>query len=88
MLPSQRLGIKNKLAAFSFDRAVVVYGSTVDAALREEIEIGSGDSKRKIPRYTLQEIFRKGHFLQRGDGNVGDLSLLKKPEGAFYDEVE
>jgi hypothetical protein len=78
------LGVKNELAAYLFDGAVVTFGNAVENALQETFEIGSGDTKKTIQKYTLKEIL-SGRMLESEDGGSGDLGILKK--SGFYEEV-
>lgn len=84
-LPSQVLDPSHAwddLTRYQIDNAVTFFGLTIEGALQERIERGSGGNKRWSPRYTLSELLDdKFQFPREGD----DLSMIKGSE--FYDEV-
>jgi hypothetical protein len=79
------LNIQDKLAAYQLDAAVTTFGITIKNALQEQIEVGIGETKKRIAKYTLPQLLDER--FQFGDDDGGDLSLLKGGAGEFYDEV-
>lgn len=75
-----------RLACYLFDGAVIAFGQTVEWALQQTLEIGAGDTKRLIPKYTLAEIFERGLWMEGRGGGSGDWGLVKK--SGLYDEVK
>lgn len=74
----------NPLTAYNLDAAVVAFGVTVENALQETFEIGAGDSKKTIRKYTIGEILA-GRLLER-EGGSGSMAFLKNSD-MNYEEV-
>lgn len=87
--PSRLLRVKNSLAAYLFDGAVITFGSIVESALHERIEVGSGDSKKFVDKYTLKQLLEPSFKLPREDRQAqsANINMLKGVAGAFVDEV-
>jgi hypothetical protein len=87
MMPGMELLCQlNPLTSYQLDAAVTYFGNVIENALYERIEVGFGETKKSIAKYTLPQILDDKFQFRDDDG--GDLSLLKGGEGEFYDEVE
>jgi hypothetical protein len=65
---------------------VTTFYITIKNALQEQIEVGIGETKKRIAKYTLPQLLDE-RFQFGDDDDGGDLSLLKGGAGEFYDEV-
>jgi hypothetical protein len=65
--PSQLVDIDDSLAAYLFDGAVVTLGNIVENSLLETDESGSGDTKKRVNRYTLDQLLDPKFHLPRGN---------------------
>lgn len=76
------------MAAYCLDGAVVAFGTIVENALMEVVEVGSGEHKGRRPRYTLSQILAPAFCLPRLEAErAGDLESLHGVAGGFFDEV-
>jgi hypothetical protein len=82
--PSQLVGIQNEYAAYCLDGAVTTFGRIVENALLERIEVGSGKTAKRVPRWTLKQILSDGFTFPREQADGGDGPAV---DGEFYDEV-
>jgi hypothetical protein len=82
-LPSELLdpcGHYDDLTRWQIDNVVNYFGTVVENALQETIEVGT----KRIARYTLKQILEPDFRLHRDEGD--SLALLKGATD-FYDEV-
>lgn len=54
--PSQIVGVSDEWAALQFDNAVVLVGTGIENASQEMREVGSGKSKKMVPKYHMDEL--------------------------------
>lgn len=85
--PSAIVGVEDELAAYCLDGATVTLGTVIENALMEMVEIGSGDSRKSTPRYTLKKLLDDDFELPREGMGGTDIGKLKGAAGAHYDEV-
>lgn len=86
--PSQWLQappLRNDLAAYQFDGAVMYVGLTIENALQEREEYGPINARQWRAKYTLKQLLDPEFRLARA-GEVGD-SGLKALAAAFPGEV-
>lgn len=55
----------DELAAYEFDSAVNFFGITIENALQERDEVGTGKNARYEPRYTLDKLLDPAFRLPR-----------------------
>jgi hypothetical protein len=80
--PSSLLCVDDPLVAYQFDAAVTAFGTVIENALHERVEVGSGKFKRYVARYELRDLLADGfQFPRVGD----DLAVFRQIEG--YEEV-
>lgn len=79
-------GLTDEWAAYCFDNAVLYLGMTVENALHERDEVGTGNARRSMPRYTLKQLLDETFRLPRHD-EEDSLEGFRGMDGAFYDEV-
>lgn len=84
--PSSLLCIRDRLAAYQFDNAVIRFRIIMENALQETVEVGVGTSRRVVARYTLQELLDPDFKFAREQEAVSP-AMFKRVDGAFYDEV-
>lgn len=75
------------MARYCLDGAVVAFGVTVENALHETVELGSGKHKTRRARWTLSEILQDDFTLPRRDEKQASIDSLKGIDGAYFDEV-
>lgn len=57
MLPGMEfLASLNPLTPYLLDKACVTFGTVIENAMQETVEVGTGSSKRTVPRYKLPEL--------------------------------
>jgi hypothetical protein len=71
----------NPLTAYQFDAAVVAFGTTIENALQEQIQVGAGKDKRWKQKYKLSDLLNDKFQFQREN----PLTALQGVEG--YEEV-
>lgn len=59
------MGITNSWAAYQFDNAVVYLGITIENALQERVETGTGKHKEYREKYTLPQLLHENFRLPR-----------------------
>ena len=59
-------------AVYQFDAAVNYLGLVVENAMLETTEVGVGDSKRSIAKYTLAQLLDDEFRLPRAGADAGD----------------
>lgn len=74
------------MAAWMLDNCVTFFGTVVENALHERDEVGTGDARRSMPRYTLKQVLDESFRLPRHD-EEDSMEGFKGMDGAFYDEV-
>lgn len=79
------MGITDEYEAFCLDGAVVLFGTIVESKLMERIEVGSGSTKKRVPRWTLKQILTDGFTFPREQS--GDSGASGAVDGEVYDEV-
>jgi hypothetical protein len=80
--------LRSEYAAYCLDGATATFGITVENALAETVEVGIGETKKHVAKYTIGKLLGPNFVLPRpGDSSVGDMGLLKSAAGGFYDEV-
>lgn len=78
-------GLVDEWTCYQFDNAVLWFVNTIENALTERVEVGAGDSRKSIARYTLTQLLDPAFTLPR-DGNDSGMDMLMG--GEYYDEVE
>lgn len=63
--PSVDLELDDPLIALCTDRAVTWFGITVENALLERVDVGSGKDKRSEAKYSLEELLDPAFALSR-----------------------
>jgi len=75
------VGIEDRWAAYQLDAAVTLVGTAIESALHEMQEVGAGERRRLVPRYTLAQLLDPGFRLpppERARSTQGDgLAALK-----------
>jgi hypothetical protein len=67
---------------------VTTFGITIENALYERIDVGAGDKKKSVAKYTLPQLLdERFQFGDESGAGRSELSRLKGTENAFYDEV-
>jgi len=66
---------------------VVTFGLIIENALQERDEVGEGQGRRSIPRYTLSQLLDPEFKLPMTDSEES-APLPMHVDGAFYDKVE
>jgi hypothetical protein len=79
--PSQLLCLNDALVAYQFDCAVVTFGTIVENALQETVEVQVGDKTRTRPKYNLNMLLDDGFQFPQEE----PLDALKALDG--YEEV-
>lgn len=74
------------MAAWMLDNCVTFFGTVVENALHERDEVGTGNARRSMPRYTLKQLLDETFRLPRHD-EEDSMEGFKGMDGAFYDEV-
>lgn len=72
--PSDIVGIDDRWAAYQFDAATCLVGTTVENALQETYETGG----KLTPRYTLTQLLDAGFRLPPPAGSGSAVKALKK----------
>ena len=80
------MSVKNKLAAYMLDKAVVLLGSTIDGALMERTE--PNDDGKTHPIYTLDWLLLPGSYLPRRKREQASPMGLERVHGMMSDEVK
>jgi hypothetical protein len=86
-LPSEVFGERNPLAAWMLDNCVLTFGTLIENALLEEDEIGSGESLKRIKRYTLAQLLDPEFRLPRPVDESDDFGVFMGVDGIDFDEV-
>jgi hypothetical protein len=87
LLPSQVLRENDPLAAWSLDNLVLTFGTIVENALLERDEIGSGQHKQSVSRYTLTQLLDPAFTLPRPVSETDELESYGPVAGLIMDEV-
>ena len=85
--PSDIIGIDDRWAAYQFDSAVCLVGTTMENAIQETVK--SGDSI--VPRYTMAQLLDADFRLPRAakPNAVGALkAMASKSKSVRYHEVK
>lgn len=72
--PSDIIGIRDRWAAYQFDSAVALVGTTIENALQETVKAGEKTS----PRYTLAQLLNADFRLPRDPPKPNAVDALKK----------
>lgn len=54
--PSDIIGVQDRWAAYQFDSAVTLVGGAIENAVQEMQEIGEGQHRRLVPKYSLEQL--------------------------------
>lgn len=73
----------NPLTAYQFDAAVTTFGMIIKNALHETVEVASGNGKRSVAKYKIDELLNDNFQFRRPD----PLAIFKKLGAEIYDEV-
>lgn len=79
-------GITDAWAAYQFDCAVVYFGTVIENASQEQINVGDDSHPRYKRKYTLAQLLTEGFVLDT-DSDEGDIDGLRGVDGAMFDEV-
>lgn len=83
--PSDIVGIDDRWAAYQFDAAVVLVGTTVENALQEMSESGG----KMTPRYTSAQLLDAGFRLPQPASAADALkAMATKSKGVRYHKVK
>lgn len=78
--------LTDRWAALQFDQAVTTFGTVIENAASEQINVGPEDKPRWVAKYELSQLLTDGFVI--GDGGGGDVDALPtKVDGLLYDEV-
>jgi hypothetical protein len=86
-LPSKVFGERDPLAAYMLDNAVLAFGTIIENALMEQHEIGSGQGKKWVKRYTITQLLDPEFKLPRPKDDE-DTDFSMPVEGIIFDEVK
>lgn len=86
-LPSEIFGEDDPLAAWSLDNAVTAFGTLVENMLQERDEIGSGQHKQWVQRYTLERLLDDAFYYPRPLSDVEEIKAMDRVEGLKIDGV-
>lgn len=83
------VGVEDEYAAYCLDGAAITFGTIIENALMEVVEVGGDKVKRRIPKYTFQQLLDDNFHLPRKEteAQVNNLDTLRNVDGAFFDEV-
>jgi hypothetical protein len=84
------VGVRDEYAAYCLDGATITFGTIIENALMETVEVGGDKTKRRIPKYTFQQLLDENFHLPRRETAVqanNNLEPLKKVDGMYFDEV-
>lgn len=84
--PSQLTGINDDWAALQFDNAVVYFGTVIENASQEQINVGDDKSPRYRRKYTMAQLLTDGFRIDT-EPDEADIDGLRGVEGALFDEV-
>lgn len=82
------IGLSDALTAYLFDSAVVAFGTAVENALQETIDVGTEDKPKREKKYTLKQLLTPGFTIETEEDDGFDVSMFKGMAGVMYDEVE
>lgn len=54
--PSDIIGLEDRWAAYQFDAAVTLVGAAIENAANEMHEVGDGQHKRLVHKYTMDQL--------------------------------
>jgi hypothetical protein len=86
LLPSQVLHEDDPLAAWMLDNAILTFGTIVENMLLERDEIGSGQHKKSVNRYTITQLLDPDFLYPRPDEESNE-DFSMPVEGIIFDEV-
>lgn len=86
-LPSEVTREDDPLAAWMLDNAVTYFGTLVENMLQERDEIGSGQHKQWVQRYTIQQLLDPKFVYPKPPSEQEELQGMDGTEGLNYDEV-
>lgn len=75
------------LAAWMLDNLVLTFGTIVENALLERDEIGSGQGKTSVARYTLTQLLDPDFKLPRPQSEREEMQGWSTVDGLVMDEV-
>jgi hypothetical protein len=80
--------IADRWAALQFDQAVVAFGTVIENASGEQINVGGESQPRWVAKYTFEQLLTPG-FVIGGTGGEGsdDAPLPRGVDGLIVDEV-
>lgn len=83
------VGVRDEYAAYCLDGAAITFGTIIENALMETVEVGGDKVKRRIPKYTFQQLLDDNFHLPRKEteAQVSNLESLKGTDGLLFDEV-
>lgn len=79
--PSELVFEEDEFLAYQIDRAVIVFGITIDNALQEKLET---EDDKSIDRYTLEQLLDNSFLLPREEE---DTRPLQDVQGMIFDTV-
>jgi hypothetical protein len=79
--------LRDKLAAYLFDCAVVTFGTIIENASQELEKRGPEDKPRWESRYTMKQLLDPAFRLPLGDEEQGFDGGGEGIDGMVYDEV-
>jgi hypothetical protein len=81
------LNLRDKLAAYLFDCAVVTFGTIVENASQELEKRGPEDKPRWENKYTMKQLLDPAFRLPLGDDDEQGFDGGESVEGMIFDEV-
>jgi hypothetical protein len=91
-LPSEVFGEEDALAAWMLDNCVLTFGTLVENMLHETDEVGTGEHRQMLPRYTIHKlldptfIYPDNPAEQDNDKSM-NLDGMAGVQGLAFDEV-
>jgi len=83
--PSDIVGVDDRWAAYQFDSAVCLVGTTIENALQETSEIGG----KMMPRYTLTQLLDADFRLPQPESAADALkTMAARSKSVKYHKVE
>lgn len=79
-------GIADAWAALQFDNAVVYFGTVIENAAQEQVNVGDDKHPKWRRKYTLAQLLTPGFVLDTED--EADMDSLERVDGAIFDEVK
>lgn len=83
--PSDLLCIEDRWAALQLDNAVTYFGTIIENAAQEQVNVGGESSPKYASKYRMRDLLTAGFKLDSRD--AGDDDEIGAVDGMVYDEV-